>query len=130
MVQKKRHYRGGYNVAGLANRAREFRYQQTRAEGILWDCLRKRQLLGFKFRRQHQFGDYVADFYCDEAGLVIECDGRVHESNERWNHDRIRDVYMVGQGLRVLRFTNEQVVNELDTVMEHIVIYLNKVKRG
>lgn len=99
MVQKKRHYRGGYNVAGLANRAREFRHQQTRAEGILWDCLRKRQLLGFKFRRQHQFGDYVADFYCDEAGLVIECDGGVNESNEQWNHDRIRDVYMVGQGI-------------------------------
>jgi very-short-patch-repair endonuclease len=60
---------------------------------------------------------------------VIECDGSVHESNEQWNHDRTRDVYMVGQGLRVMRFTNEQVVNELDTVMEQIVIYLNKVKR-
>lgn len=73
-VKRSRHYRGGYQVAGLAELARELRAKETDAEALLWQLLRRRQLLGFKFRRQHQFGDYLADFYCHEACLVIECD--------------------------------------------------------
>ena len=88
--------------------ARDLRMRQTEAETLLWQLLRNRQLLGFKFRRQHQFGDYIADFYCREASLVIECDGSVHERNEQWHHDQKRDAYMIFSGLRILRFTNEQ----------------------
>ena len=84
-------YRGGYEFAGLAELARELRAKQTPAETLLWQLLRKRQLLGFKFRRQHQFGDYITDFYCHEARLVIECDGSVHDPNEQWHHDQNRD---------------------------------------
>jgi type I restriction enzyme R subunit len=80
-VKQPRHYRAGYQAAGLLEQARQL---QTRAEELLWQLLRNRQLLGFKFRRQHQFGDYVADFYCREAQLVIECDGSVHDPNEQW----------------------------------------------
>jgi len=72
-----RQYRGGYQFSGLREVARELRKAQTSAEELLWQLLRKRQLFGFKFRRQHQFGDYVADFYCHEAKLVVECDGSV-----------------------------------------------------
>ncbi len=79
-MNKAKHYRGGYDVAGLSGLARQLRKQQTRSEGLLWQLLRNRQLLGFKFRRQHQFGDYVADFYCHEGRLVVECDGLVHQS--------------------------------------------------
>ena len=89
----RRQFRGGYQVTGLVELARELRKKQTSAEGLLWQLLRKRQLLEFKFRRQHQFGDYVADFYCHEAQLVIECDGSVHESNASWHHDQERDAY-------------------------------------
>src|SRR5262249_7748463 len=95
---KNRQYRGGDQFWGLRERARELRTKQTRAEGLLWELLRARQLLGFKFRRQHQFGDYIADFYCHEADLVIECDGTVHDGNESWYHDQERDAYMVALG--------------------------------
>ena len=124
MVQKRRHYRGGYQRAGLANAARELRKGQTRAEEFLWHFLRDRQLLGFKFRRQHQFGDYITDFYCREASLVIECDGDIHESNEQWQHDRVRDTYMVTSGLRVLRFTNAQILNETEDVLKEVISFL------
>lgn len=96
----RRQYRGGYQVTGLVERVRELRKKQTSAEGLLWQLLRNRQLLTFKFRRQHQFGDYVADFYCHEAQLVIECD------------------------LRVLRFTNDRILNDTEKVLEEIAKYL------
>ena len=66
-VHKAKHYRGGYNVAGLADLARQLRKERTCAEALLWQLLRNRQMMGYKFRRQHQFGDYIADFYCHEA---------------------------------------------------------------
>ena len=83
-MKRQRQYRGGYQVAGLVNLARDLRKQQTSAEDLLWQLLRDRRLLGFKFRRQHQFSDYVADFFCREAQLVIECDGEIHNRNEAW----------------------------------------------
>jgi very-short-patch-repair endonuclease len=124
---KQRQYRGGYQVAGLVELARELRKKQTSAEMLLWRLLRDRRLLGFKFRRQHQVGDYVTDFYCREAGLAIECDGAVHERNERWHHDRNRDAYMIGQGVRVLRIPNERILNDTVSVLEEIAKYLSRV---
>ena len=119
-----RQYRGGYQFAGLRQLARELRKKPTSAEEFLWQILRGRQLLGFKFRRQHQFGDYVVDFYCSEARLVIECDGLVHDRNEQWHHDQNRDVYMIGHGIRVLRFTNERVLNDTEGILNEIAKYL------
>jgi len=119
-----RHYRGGYQSAGLVDSAKKLRREQTPAETLLWKRLRRRQLLEFHFRRQHQFGHYIADFYCHEARLVIECDGSVHRSNEQWHHDRERDAYMVAQGLRVVRFTNEEILSYPDRVIDEIASYL------
>jgi len=119
-MRKLRHYRGGCEFAGLKTLARELRKDQTSAEELLWSPLRNRQLLGFKFRRQHQFGLYVADFYCRNAQLVIECDGPVHSPNEQWHHDRNRDAYMALQGLTVLRFSNERVLKDTDSVIDEI----------
>src|SRR6266446_6615983 len=126
----RRQFRGGYQVNGLVELARELRKKQTSAEGLLWQLLRNRQLLEFKFRRQHQFGDYVADFYCHEAQLVIECDGSVHESNEQWYHDRNRDEYMIAQGLHVLRFTNDRILNDTLNVLEEIAKCLPSPSAG
>jgi very-short-patch-repair endonuclease len=123
-VKKLRHYRGGFYRAGKLTRARELRSDQTEAESCLWSLLRNRQMYGFKFRRQHQFGDYIADFYCHEAQLVIECDGSIHQTNENWQHDQARDAYMVGQGLRVLRFKNEDVLNNTGEVLRKIAEFL------
>ncbi len=108
----------------MLTRVRELRINQTPAEACLWSKLRNRQVFGFKFRRQHQFGDYIADFYCHEAQLVIECDGVIHETNENWQHDQARDAYMVGQGLRVLRFTNHEVLNNTEEVLDKIAEFL------
>jgi len=128
MVQKQRQYRGGYEFSGLVKLARELRQNQTSAEAFLWDLLRNRKLLGFKFRRQHQFGDYVADFYCRAAQLVIECDGFAHQENERWHHDQNRDAYLISYGLKVMRFKNEEVLIETDRVLSDIAARLNEGK--
>src|SRR5215471_5963565 len=119
-MNKGPHYRGSYQFAGLADLARELRTNQTPAEDLLWHLLRDRRLLGFKFRRQHQFGDYVADFYCHEARLIIECDGSVHDSNAQWQHDQNRDAYTTSRGLRVLRFRNDQILENTGEVLRKI----------
>ena len=103
-------YRGGFDFAGLKNRARELREQNTNAEELLWELLRNRRLGDAKFRRNHQFGDYICDFYCHESKLVVECDGDAHNSTERRELDRKRDVYLKSQGLMVLRFENSRVL--------------------
>ena len=123
-MHKPRHYRGGFVYSGSLTLTRELRQTSTDAESLLWDRLRKRQLLGFKFRRQHQIGNYVVDFYCDKAGLVIECDGGIHSTAQTWHHDQNREAYMSGLGLRTLRFTNEDVLNEIERVLSEISDYL------
>src|SRR5436190_22541935 len=127
-MQRLRQYRGGFQFAGLLKLVRELRAKQTAAETLLWQLLRNRQLLGFKFRRQHQFGDYVADFYCREAQLVIECDGSAHQGNESWHHDQNRDAYLISQGLRVMRCKNEEVLNDTDRVLSDIAGRLTEGK--
>ncbi len=114
------HYRGGYDFSGLLEKARELRQGQTPAEEVLWQLLRNRQVCGLKFRRQHQFGDYVCDFYCAEANLVVECDGGVHSTPERQKVDQKRDAYLKSQGLKVLRFPNERVLSNTKAVLGEI----------
>ncbi len=103
----------------LLERARELRSTQTATEQILWECLRDRRLNNFKFRRQHNIGQYIADFYCHEARLVIELDGGIHQTQR--DRDRDRDDWMQSQNLRVLRLTNEQVLENLETVLQVIL---------
>ncbi|MCT7953081.1 DUF559 domain-containing protein [Ancylothrix sp. C2] len=106
----------------LLQRARELRKQQTPAEKLLWQCLRNRQLLNAKFRRQHNIDRFIADFYCHEARLVIEVDGSIHET--RKTEDSIRDDWMQQHGFTVLRFTNQEVVNETENVLYAIAATL------
>jgi very-short-patch-repair endonuclease len=104
--------------SALLQRAKELRQQQTPAEQLLWECLRDHQLLNKKFRRQHNLDRFIADFYCHEAKLVIELDGKIHETQA--DQDANRDEWMRSQGLTVLRFTNEAVFNSPDQVLEAI----------
>ncbi len=99
----------------LLQRARELRQQQTPAEKLLWECLRNRQLLNAKFRRQHNISRYIADFYCHEALLVIELDGSIHKIQKI--KDSIRNDWMQKNGFTVLRFTNLEVFNETEGVL-------------
>jgi very-short-patch-repair endonuclease len=107
----------------LLQRARELRQQQTSAEKLLWECLRNRQLLNAKFRRQHNIGRYIADFYCHEALLVIELDGSIHKIQK--TKDSIRNDWMQKNGFTVLRFTNQEVFNETEEVLYAIADILN-----
>jgi type I site-specific restriction-modification system R (restriction) subunit len=118
------HYRGGFDFAGLKERAREMRMKQTPAEDMLWELLRNRQLNDAKFRRQHQFGEYVCDFYCADAKLVVECDGAVHLTAEAVAHDKKRDAYLKSQSVTLLRFENRVVLDDTDQVLETICSHL------
>ena len=101
-------------------RARRLRRSMTLPEGLLWQALRKRPD-GFKFRRQHPLGPYIADFYCAMARLVIEVDGAVHGYDVRAAGDARRDEWMRGQGLRVVRVGAVDVMRDLDAVVRLIV---------
>jgi very-short-patch-repair endonuclease len=106
--------------ANLLELARRLRSDQTDAEERLWRLLRGRQLGGFKFRRQHPLGPYVADFFCFEAGLVIELDGGGHAEEEQRTHDLVRDDALRSQGLRVVRVTNKDVLTRTEVVLQAI----------
>lgn len=108
-----------------------FRKHPTDAEAILWECLRDRRLNGFKFRRQHPIGRYVADFYCHEAQLIIEVDGEIHDQSDQRDYDRVRQAELEAQGLKVLRFKNERVIYETLQVLGEILGYLpSPIGRG
>jgi very-short-patch-repair endonuclease len=98
--------------------AREMRGRMTDAEALLWQFLRNRRIAGAKFRRQHPVGRYILDFYCDEKKLGIELDGGQHA--EAVDYDARRDAWLNMQGIRVLRFWNNQVLTETEAVMEAI----------
>ncbi|MCS7301595.1 MAG: rRNA maturation RNAse YbeY, partial [Fimbriimonadales bacterium] len=98
--------------------ARQKRREPTPAEKRLWKYLRNRQLLGFKFRRQHTIERFIVDFYCPEAKLVIEVDGEIHDYTPE--EDRIRQAFLEFNGFRVLRFRNEEVFYQIQDVLKRI----------
>ncbi|MEL7222108.1 MAG: tRNA uridine-5-carboxymethylaminomethyl(34) synthesis GTPase MnmE [Bacteroidota bacterium] len=104
----------------LLNYARDLRKQQTKAEQLLWVQLRKRQIAGYKFLRQHIIGYFIADFYCAEKKLVVEVDGGYHQLPEVKITDAERTKVLNENGYQVIRFTNEEVENSITTVVEKI----------
>jgi poly(A) polymerase len=98
--------------------AREMRYAPTHAEDYLWQRLRRNQLDGLQFRRQHAIDRFIVDFYCPAAKLVVEVDGPVHDHSIQ--ADQERDALLRSCGFNVLRFTNDQVLNHLDDVLNRI----------
>ena len=99
--------------------ARRLRRNSTPPERVMWRALRNRQLGGLKFRRQHEIGPYVADFYCAEARLVVELDGAMHEKSRE--HDTRRDAYIRSQGDEVIRFTVSEFTRSKDAVLSTIL---------
>ncbi len=98
--------------------AREMRHAPTSAEDQLWQRLRNHQLRGFKFRRQHTIDRFIVDFCCSEVRLIIEVDGPVHQYTPE--EDAIRQAFLENAGIRVLRFTNEQVLTNVESVLAEI----------
>jgi very-short-patch-repair endonuclease len=99
--------------------ARRLRRDATDAERRLWWCLRE-SLPGFKFRRQHPVGDWILDFYCPAARLAIEVDGGGHADPDVRRRDELRTSDLARRGIRVLRFWNTDVHENLDGVLEQI----------
>ena len=110
----------------IFQRAEALRKNQTRTELILWDYL-KQKPLGYKFRRQHPLGIYISDFYCHPLKLVIEVDGGVHQEEEVAMYDVERQKNLEAAGLRFLRFTDKQVLYELEAIITTIE---NDIKRA
>jgi very-short-patch-repair endonuclease len=102
------------------SRAKQLRQTMTRAETLLWRHLKANRLDGLGFRRQTPIRNYIADFICMSAKLVIELDGESHDFEERQKADQNRDAFFVGEGFQVLRFTNDQVTSNLEGVVEMI----------
>jgi len=96
-------------------RARSLRSSMTDAERMLWRAVRSKQLAGHRFRRQHPIGKYIADFACIEQKIVIELDGGQHQ--EQLAYDEQRSAFLQAQGWQVVRFWNNDVLNNLDGVL-------------
>src|SRR4051794_24571995 len=101
------------------SRAKQLRQTMTRAETLLWRYLKAKRT-GLGFRRQLPIRNYIVDFVCLSAKLIVELDGESHEFEERQKSDQNRDAFFVSEGFQVLRFTNEQVTSNLEGVVEAI----------
>lgn len=106
--------------------SRRLRREMTESEQALWLHLRRKLMLGMQFYRQKPIGNYIVDFYAPKARLVIEVDGSQHMDANLAQNDVYRDECLTSQGLKVLRFTNSQVAQERDAVLEAILETLKK----
>jgi very-short-patch-repair endonuclease len=102
--------------------AREMRSKPTEAENRLWLRVRSHHLRGMKFRRQHNIERFIVDFYCKDGKLVVEVDGPIHQYQVE--EDAIRQEFLESQKLKVLRFTNDVVLNDTDEVIKQILSFL------
>jgi very-short-patch-repair endonuclease len=105
--------------------SQKLRTTMTDAEILLWSRIKGKQLKGMQFYRQKIIGRYIADFYCAAAKLVIEVDGGQHYTNDGRTRDAIRDTYMNSLGLKVVRFSDTDVLKNIDGVVEHIFLFIN-----
>jgi cyclase len=110
-------------TAQIYQRARALRDRSTHAEDVLWGYL-KTKPSGYKFRRQHPYAVYILDFYCYKLGLVIEVDGSIHDVEEIKKRDEQRQSLIEKDGLVVLRFRNEDIIQKLEEVIMKIEQYI------
>lgn len=104
----------------LKHNARQLRNNMTEAEQKLWLRLRQKQILGLQFYRQKPILNFIVDFYCPAANLIIECDGSQHLNEKGLKYDLLRDQALTQLNLTVLRFNNLQILHELDAVVQTI----------
>ncbi len=112
----------------LTQLSQQLRKRMTKEENLLWHCFLKRYPL--RFRRQYVIGNYIVDFYCHQARLVVEIDGGQHTLLIEKEKDAVRTQYLETQGLRVLRFTNPEVREQFYAVCNEIDAAANPFPRG
>ncbi len=119
-----------HNITELC---RLLRRNETTSEKVFWAALRGRKFANFKFRRQHPFvyqniqgtkSFFIADFYCINARLIIELDGKIHEFQKEY--DKNRDMILAQLGLTTIRIKNEELANNQQAVLDHIFIFLTR----
>ncbi|MGI9651891.1 endonuclease domain-containing protein [Chryseobacterium sp. RLHN22] len=108
-------------------KAQALRKNETEAEKILWERLRNNQLKGYKFRRQHPISLFIADFYCHQLKLIIEIDGEYHHLPEQIEKDLERTQILESNDLQLIRFTNEEVQENLEDVIAKITLKIDEV---
>ena len=119
-----------YNYGLLKKYSLEMRYTPTDAEHILWEALSGKKLGGFKFRRQHIIGNYIADFVCLRENLIIEVDGLIHQLPENKASDEERTAWLRNEGYHVIRFKNEEVITSLENVTDRVLVALKTPPSG
>lgn len=110
----------------ILKRAREMRHPQTAAEATLWGVVRRRNLQ-YRFRRQHPIDRFIVDFYCAQAKLCIELDGESHLEPEQLEYDLARTEYLESLGYRVIRFNNNDVRYNINTVVDEIISKIESI---
>jgi cyclase len=108
----------------IFERAAALRERMTGAENVLWEHLNNKRL-GVKFRRQHPLANYIVDFYCHKFKLVIEVDGGIHENVKIKKHDVEREEHLKQMGLTIIRFTNNEVLYQIEKVLENIKSFIH-----
>jgi very-short-patch-repair endonuclease len=103
---------------GTLETARILRKRMTNCEILLWEKLRAKQILGLRFRSQHPINIFIADFYCHEARLVVEIDGEIHD--DQIEYDDGREAEIEKYDIKVIRFSNNEVINNIDSVVNKI----------
>ncbi|MEK7623845.1 MAG: DUF559 domain-containing protein [Patescibacteria group bacterium] len=106
------------NKPELITKRRSLRQEATKAEQVLWENLKNKQL-GYRFRRQFSIGPYILDFYCHGKRLAVEVDGPIHDKNK--TRDILRDTWLKTQGIQIIRFKNDEVLFDRDRVMKTIL---------
>lgn len=108
----------------LKELARQLRRNATKSEVLLWQKLKTNQILGYDFHRQKPIDEYIVDFFCNKLRLAIEVDGYSHEILEVWENDVIKTRRLNELGICVLRFSDDQVFNDLENVLHTIEDYI------
>ena len=112
----------------LKENSQKLRADQTDAERKLWQRINWDQLLGFRFNRQKPLLSYIVDFYCAKAKLIIELDGSQHYEPDYQEKDALRDAELNSLGFTVMRFSNDEVMREIEAVVEQIYLFLENVR--
>jgi very-short-patch-repair endonuclease len=106
----------------IKSKAKDLRKKMTVSEELLWNQLRGKKLKGMHFRRQHPYGIYILDFFCNKANLAIEIDGEIHKFREEYDYERT--TYLEDTGLKIIRFTNSDIDKNIGEVLHRIKDYL------
>ncbi len=112
----------------IFEKANILRGNMTQSELLLYDRLRKNQIKGLRFKAQHPIGQFIVDFYCHKLKLVIEVDGSIHEDLDVIEHDANRTFELEKFGLKIFRFNNSEIINDIDSVIKEIEDICNELK--